>query len=79
MSNSFDILTQLSNSQEVENPHQLWGNDSGKGNSKQVSEPVMEQVMQLESPSYLGTKTLMVDDGDLEMMVDETDLEDIDL
>jgi hypothetical protein len=44
MSNSFEILNQLSESQEVENPHLIGSKNNVKGKAKQTSDPILEQI-----------------------------------
>jgi hypothetical protein len=78
-SNQFEILNRLPNSQEVENPHHHDSKGSTKGKAKQISKPVVEQVIPSNSPAQ-GEVNLRTKDGkDLDMLVDERDLADIDL
>jgi hypothetical protein len=77
--NSFDALNNLSDKEEVENPHKTSKPRKGKGKAKQTLDPVLEKIRSHDPQAHttLG-KDLYDDDDDIIMQIDERELEDID-
>jgi hypothetical protein len=62
--NSFDVLNQLPESEEVENPHQQDNQHNDKGKSKQTQDPVLEQIVPPKSPTQMDAQPLCIGGGD---------------
>jgi hypothetical protein len=69
--NSFDALSNLSDAEEVENPHKPEDPRRDKGKAKQSIDPVLEQIIAHNSPSQLEPGKDSDEGGDTIMHMDE--------